>query len=792
MAVTVSYPGVYLNRKAAQATASTAVSSSGFGLLGATPRGPVDVATLCTSWAEWERTFGSFDDDLRLPLAAWIFFQNGGSRLWTVRRTADDAVKSSLNIVSVVDDEASGITGDGSDTTHTMTTDHPYVLAGTFVLTYRPQTAVTDEDVGTGNGVTAVFNVTLAHAPLTTGSILIEWTSGAAAKSQTIAAGATVATAGGHGTPAGTSINRTTGALIINTTGAVPDNATDILVTYTYYAAAVTITDDGAGALAGGGTGTINYTTGAVSITFTSAPGIGNTPTVDYTYRHFNLEMLYPGVYGNDYRIRLYGTPGYESDATATFSRWTLVLQVLNADTSLYEDVEVFAGLEMDDSTSSDFFTTIINDEEVGSLYMVATTLATGTPSTLSGTLVEDEVLDSGDGSETEYTVTLAEDTLHPSTLTITTTKESDSSVMTVTDDMNGNLEGDVNASGTNTVDYDTGELTVTFEAAVEDGEDILATYYSAATYDSDSPYTVTMASGADGTALVASDLLATTLEPDGLGVYAFNKVAEMLMVAVPDFVGVKATDQLLIDYCSGREDRFALVCPPVGSTVTAAKNYKTQLARNTISAAAAYAPWILLKNPDTKRIVTVPPQAHVAGIIARTDATKNPAKAPAGVTDGALKQVYQLETDFSQADVGILRAAQVNALVNWSTTQGPVVFGANTLEVGGEYGYVHLERMAQFIWLNLEALLYLHVFDPNTPSLRTQITLEVTSFMQKLYDAGWFGGNTAAEGFQVICDDSNNTATTIAAGKLNVDVSFLPTTPAEFIILNLSQIQQS
>lgn len=47
---------------------------------------------------------------------------------------------------------------------------------------------------------------------------------------------------------------------------------------------AQTVTDDGEGALSGDGTGTINYTTGAVSVTFTAAPITSSTVLATYSY----------------------------------------------------------------------------------------------------------------------------------------------------------------------------------------------------------------------------------------------------------------------------------------------------------------------------------------------------------------------------------------------------------------------------------------------------------------------------------------------------------------------------
>lgn len=52
-----------------------------------------------------------------------------------------------------------------------------------------------------------------------------------------------------------------------------------------------TMTDDGNGAFTGDGTGTINYTTGAVSITFTTAPAVASTVTATYDY-HQGLPVM--------------------------------------------------------------------------------------------------------------------------------------------------------------------------------------------------------------------------------------------------------------------------------------------------------------------------------------------------------------------------------------------------------------------------------------------------------------------------------------------------------------------
>lgn len=62
-------------------------------------------------------------------------------------------------------------------------------------------------------------------------------------------------------------------------------------VTITGNNPAQTLTDDGLGAFTGDGTGTINYTTGAVSVTFTTAPIIASTVLLTYSY-HPGLPVM--------------------------------------------------------------------------------------------------------------------------------------------------------------------------------------------------------------------------------------------------------------------------------------------------------------------------------------------------------------------------------------------------------------------------------------------------------------------------------------------------------------------
>ena len=70
------------------ATGPTSVA----GAIGITERGPIGVATLCTTFDEFVEAFGDFTLNADLALAVTGFFENGGSSLWVVRTCHYDDV----------------------------------------------------------------------------------------------------------------------------------------------------------------------------------------------------------------------------------------------------------------------------------------------------------------------------------------------------------------------------------------------------------------------------------------------------------------------------------------------------------------------------------------------------------------------------------------------------------------------------------------------------------------------------------------------------------------------------
>lgn len=80
-------------------------------------------------------------------------------------------------------------------------------------------------------------------------------------------------------------------------------------------------------------------------------------------------------------------------------------------------------------------------------------------------------------------------------------------------------------------------------------------------------------------------------------------------------------------------------------------------------------------------------------------------------------------------------------------------------------------------------------VFEPNGEPLRAQIPLNVAALMHSLFRKGALQGTSPREAYFVKCDKETITQNDIVLGIVNILAGFAPFTPAEFVIIKISQI---
>jgi len=206
---------------------------------------------------------------------------------------------------------------------------------------------------------------------------------------------------------------------------------------------------------------------------------------------------------------------------------------------------------------------------------------------------------------------------------------------------------------------------------------------------------------------------------------------------------------------------------------------------------AAVYFPRVFMSDPlNESRPREVGPSGTVAGVYARTDATRGVWKAPAG-TDATTVGVDVL-VKLTDAEHGGLNPLGINALRNFPIF-GNVVWGARTLngsdQQASEWKYIPVRRIALYIEESLYQGLNWVVFEPNHEPLWSQIRLNVGAFMNNLFRQGAFQGDTPANAYFVKCDAETTTQNDIDRGIVNVLVGFAPLKPAEFVVIKLEQM---
>jgi len=355
------------------------------------------------------------------------------------------------------------------------------------------------------------------------------------------------------------------------------------------------------------------------------------------------------------------------------------------------------------------------------------------------------------------------------------------------TDDGLGNLVGDVDASGENTINYETGEFDLTWDTAPPDGTDILANYVKLARI-----VDFSLSGGSDGTAVTRAEISDPSLETNREGIYAFDDVEDPLNLVLPDFEGSLFVQADLVDYAESRNTRFAILGAANGTTKDEAIKYVLVDQAFDTKVAAFYWPNVFFVNEVSERPELIPVTPFVAGVYAKTAFNKNVGKSPGGLEDGALDANGTVGPEFGNLinDIRVrddLYQSRINPLFNSDAT-GFVVWGVRSLSTEFRWRYVNARLLHNFLMDAISRQLQWAVFENNGPQLWVKIETALKGFMGSLFRQGYFAGVTEEQAFFVVANATNNNQGTVNEGKVIIDIGFSPFKPAEFIIFRLSQ----
>jgi phage tail sheath protein FI len=293
----------------------------------------------------------------------------------------------------------------------------------------------------------------------------------------------------------------------------------------------------------------------------------------------------------------------------------------------------------------------------------------------------------------------------------------------------------------------------------------------------------VPLTGGSDGTG--TPDLVAATQR--------LEAVDRNLVINVPNASNADLTS--IVTWAEGTGRHFVVADAPkpapgdTGATVAAAlTTFAAALPKS--SHVAVYGPWIYISDPGSRAgaLRLTAPGGAVVGVFMRTDVSRGVFKAPAGVQTTVAGAVSPFLI-FTNTQLDSLSGSNVNVL-RTIPGSGVVVWGARTQATIAPDKYVPVRRLLISLKSSLHALTRFAVFENNNEDLRATVEETVRSFLQSQFDIGAFKGDTTDDAFYVVCDETNNTAADMDAGKINVEVGVALSNPAEFVVIRLGQTQ--
>lgn len=495
----------------------------------------------------------------------------------------------------------------------------------------------------------------------------------------------------------------------------------------------------------------------------------------------WNVKASGRGIWANDAEISISGNPNFYDQASASFSKFDLTVELVDSSTGLLTTSETFEALELVDDEDPDYMLKVIDD---ASEDISLTGSTGGIPDALKPVIYLAQAIGTGDGSATSFSGSFSGIT----PLAETAVKIKVNGVLVAQDDGEGAL---VDVSGgpvvSGTVNYETGAVSVVISPAPGIGDVISADLIKKPA----SSVTIVLAGGADGSAVELSDVTSLALASDKKGIYALDDIDSQMQLSLPDYAGDKQAILDIISYASNRRDILAIVEPPKGYSPQQAANFK----RNVVSSVSSYGamcyPWITVPDPLNKnRPKAIPPCGHMAGRMAYTDNNENVGKAPAGVIRGQLSFISGLERTLSKGDRDIVYQAQINP-IRQDASVGTAIWGNKTMQVVGDFVEVNVRRTFIFLEKAQYVGLLDILFENVGPVTFALVKSRLDGFLETLWLGGVIGSGipTKAQAFNVICDDTNNTPAIQAQHRIVVDEFVKPNISAEFIHLKIQRV---
>jgi hypothetical protein len=200
----------------------------------------------------------------------------------------------------------------------------------------------------------------------------------------------------------------------------------------------------------------------------------------------------------------------------------------------------------------------------------------------------------------------------------------------------------------------------------------------------------------------------------------------------------------------------------------------------------ACYFNWLHMSDPITQLPIVAPPTIGALRAMAFTWLNDQPWYAAAGPNRGVINEANDVEFPKISASAKEAATAPGNVVNVILKTQNQImVYGERTMQrAASKLTAVHNLVLVEYVVQGLAAIGRQRVFDPNDLTLLTQLNLAMTQFLDGVKNL------RGIEAYQLVCDSSNNNATTRNNREVIVDLYVVPTDAVEKIYINATVLE--
>lgn len=179
-----------------------------------------------------------------------------------------------------------------------------------------------------------------------------------------------------------------------------------------------------------------------------------------------------------------------------------------------------------------------------------------------------------------------------------------------------------------------------------------------------------------------------------------------------------------------------------------------------------------------------VPLNGDIAGLMVRTDETRDPWFSPAGFNRGQIKNIVKLAWNPDKANRDALYKNGINPVVTFPG-QGTILYGDKTLLAKpSAFDRINVRRLFITLEKAIATASKFTLFEYNDEFTRAQFRSLVEPFLRDVQ------GRRGIFDFRVVCDETNNTSEVIDRNEFVGDIYIKPARSINFIQLNFVAVR--